>query len=125
MTALLTLNTSVDLQIVRGNTQTVTCTVRDPDQNLLNITGYTPRMTVKLRQPDNDAAAMFQLTGTISDQVTHKGECTFALTPTQTTLQPGKYYYDVSISRASPLDVKTVIPSSIFEVVWDITQTAP
>jgi hypothetical protein len=109
------------IRLMRGDNLSVRCTVKSYSTGaVVNITGYTPYLTVKRNPVDDDADAVFQILGTLVSSGTG-GVCTFAITEEQTTIQPGTYYYDITIYDASS-NVKTVVPTNKFIIDWDVTR---
>jgi len=109
-----------EIEIYRGDTRTITVTVKNSAGSLVNLTGYTMRMTVKSDKTSADSAAIISKTATITDPTTGVG--TFALTVTDTTQTAGIYYYDVQISNSTP-SVYTVIAPTTFTIIEDCTKT--
>ena len=59
--------TDFELEIVRKNTRTLTVTVTDSDGVVVNLTGYTMKLTVKRFAEDTDANAVIgPITATIA-----------------------------------------------------------
>jgi hypothetical protein len=111
---------ATDLEIVRGDTRTITCTVDNPLGDPQPLSGYTPYLTVKADPADNDSIALFQVTGTVTDATA--GVVSFALTNALTSRLPGCYFYDVKVISADGTNVRTVVPLSKFTIIWDETR---
>ena len=108
-----------EITIYRGDTATITATIKDGDGDVVDLTGYTAKLTVKSSDSDTDANAVIgPITATISAPTT--GVAVFSLSATNTAVTAGKYAYDVQINDGTT-DVKTVIKSS-FTVVQDVTK---
>lgn len=84
------------IEVYKGNTATVECTVA----GLESLSGYTATLTVRA-ELDSDTDT-FSVTGSIVDLV-----CTFGITAAQNTISPGHYYYDVTITDGT--NVYTVV----------------
>lgn len=108
------------IRLMRGDNLSVRCTVKSYSTGAaVNITGYTPYLTVKRNPVDDDPEAIFQILGTLTTPTS--GVCTFDITKFQTTIQPGTYYYDITLYDASD-NVKTVVPTDKFIIDWDVTR---
>jgi len=111
-----------DIRLYRGDAVTIRCTTKSYSTGqAVDITGYTALFTAKRQPYDNDADAIFQVTGTLSDPT--NGICTFAITKTFTTQFVGDYYYDVELYKTSTSDAKTVVAGK-FTINWDVTRTS-
>jgi hypothetical protein len=91
-----------DLAITRGDNETLTILVTDPDNNdtPINLTGATLTWMVKRRPTDDDDDAILtKATGsgiTLANQTTDTGEATIAIDDTDTdALAPGTFYWEL------------------------------
>jgi len=108
------------LSLMRGDNLSIRCIVKSYSTGaVVNITNYTPYLTVKRNPVDDDPEALFQILGTLTTPAS--GICTFEITKFQTTIQPGIYYYDITLFDAND-NVKTVVPTSQFIIEWDVTR---
>jgi hypothetical protein len=106
------------IQVFKQDSLTVRCTVKKtPSGDIVDLTSYSAKLSVKIYPYDNDADAMFIATGTISSPTT--GVITFALTSANTDQRPGNYYYDVQIINGTT--IKTVAAGK-FVIAWDVTR---
>ena len=122
MTTVLTQTQSQDIKLYHGDATTVRCTVKSYSTGqVVDLTNYTALFTVKRQPYDDDADAVFQITGTIASPTT--GVCTFAILKAQTTQFVGDYYYDIEVYETSPsADTKTVLAGK-FTIIWDVSRT--
>ena len=92
------------MRITKGDTHKFDVTVKDSDDNIFNLTGYTMLFTAKasLTQDTDDIAS----TAVISDPTTGIGS--FTLLPTDTNIDSGTYYFDIKITDGGN-NVYTVI----------------
>jgi hypothetical protein len=89
------------IEIFQSNSQTVGCYIT----STLDLSTYTPYLTVKKKT--TNTAVILTKTGTVTDAST---TVTFDLTPTDTSMNPGDYVYDITI----------VDGTAIYTVVKDI-----
>ena len=107
--------------INRENTRTITVTVTDGDGTVVDLTGYTMKMTVKRQAEDTDAnAAIGPVTATIASPATGIGVIT--LTKTHTDIPARDYTYDVKIENAAGTARHTVVGPSKFTITEDVTK---
>lgn len=90
---------SSKLTITRGTTYNLTFYYQDSTGAALSLTGATVFFTVKSAEYDTDAT---DTTALIEKTVTSHtdaagGISTIALTPTDTYVTPGNYYYDIRV----------------------------
>ena len=105
------------IKIFKGDSATIRCwVIKASDGSVMPLTSYTAKMSVKREQYDNDADALFVLTGSVT---AGSGLCTFSVTTTNSDQRPGTYYYDVQVVNGSI--VKTVA-SGKFIIQWDVTR---
>lgn len=106
------------LQITRGDDESITVTFKDSDSNPIDITGFTVYFTAKNRKSDIDGDAVISKDITShSDPV--NGETVIFLSNTDTSIEPGTYYYDIQYKNTAN-EITTVIISTL-EVKQDIT----
>lgn len=94
---------SSKLTITRGTTYSLTFYYQDSTGAALTLVGATVFFTVKSAEYDTDAT---DTTALISKTVTSHtnaaaGITTIALTPTDTYVTPGNYYYDIKVKNAA------------------------
>jgi len=105
--------------ITKGDSEVIQITITDEDGSAFDLTGYTVTMTVRKCGNEEDADAI--LKKSVTSHLNPTGGITvIELSPTETDIVPGIYIYDVQVSKATPVFVRTVI-KDIFEVVEDIT----
>ena len=102
----------------RGDTVPLHFTFRQENGTLINLTGARIRMTLKADPLASEFA--LQKDAVISNQSTNTGEALLTLTPTNTEITPGRYYYDVEYKTAAG-NITTII-KSIITVKTDITR---
>ena len=109
---------SNDITIFKADSATIRCSVvKASDGSVMPLTGYAAKMSVKREQYDNDADAVFTLTGVVTEAT---GICTFTVTTSNSDQRPGTYYYDVQVVKTST--TKTVA-SGKFIIQWDVTRS--
>ena len=100
-----------NLTIDQGATFTSDVTVKDANGNAFNLTGYTA--SAKMAKGYSSTRTRTSLTCTISTPAT-SGIVTLALTADQTTsLEDGRYVYDLEILQTSSSTVTRVIEGII------------
>jgi len=104
---------TLELEVPRGDSYTLTATITDADGNAVDLSSYTAyKLTVKAleyRADTDDANKLFQVTGTLSGA--GNNVLTFALTPTQTALGDLDVWYDcdVEVANADRSAVRTLL----------------
>ena len=107
-----------ELTLTRGDTRTFRITVKD-NGSAFDLSGYSCYFTVKADKNDADADAIIgPITGSIV--VAANGTVDFELDETDTAVEVGKYYYDVTVDDGA--NIFTVLESNI-TVVLDVTRT--
>lgn len=92
-----------NLKIIRGNTQTVSLTVLDPESASAVQPTDTIYFTAKPKYDDDstDSSAVITKTLLASDVLDPTtGVVTFKLTASDTNQEPGKYVYDIVLRQA-------------------------
>lgn len=108
------------IEVIRGDTRTITATFVDSDGTALDLTGGKVFFTVNAnREPADDTAASVQKTITSFDNPT-TGVQTITLTSSDTNIDPGTYFYDCQFVSSG--GVVTSLKRSTFVVVGDITR---
>jgi len=107
------------ISVYKGDTKTITITVKDTDNDPQNISGYTITLTVKKSETDADADAVLQKQFTALEQSLYPGQAQVTLTPSDTDLTARTYVYDIELDSASPLLRKTLV-KGFFEVIQDV-----
>lgn len=98
-----------DLTIKRGTTYPITIEVTDDAGDPVDLTGATVRFTAKSAEYDTDAddsdAAISKDVTTHYDEngveAPEEGKSTITLTDTDTYINPGNYYYDITIEYST------------------------
>ena len=108
--------------VIRADNDVFTVTVKDSDGNVVDITGWEVRMTVRVNFPKtsvtDDTDAAISALGVINLGTDGKAE--FNVTSTQTDIDPREYYYDIQTK-----DDSGVIRSArygTYEIINDITR---
>ena len=108
--------------VIRGDTRTVNLTFLESDGTTpLNLTGGTVYFTVNSSSdPSDDLSTAFQKTATDATPFTAPttGQHTFTLTPIDTNIDAGSYWYDAEFissdgSKTSSFRGKFVVQSDI------------
>jgi len=92
-----------EITINRGNTFSGTVTVTNADGTAKDITGYTLFFTVKKNSNSDivtDSDAIISKTVTSHSDPTG-GITTISLTSTDTTINPGTYFYDIKFKDST------------------------
>lgn len=103
-----------DISVHRGSVKNFEYTLKDEAGDAINITGATITMTVKEKLRDPDASAIFSRAGTIITATSGRFDVKLLVADTDTR-NPGKYYYDVTVSISST-EIYTVA-HGIFEIL--------
>lgn len=93
------------IEVFQNNTKTVACYIYGG----LDLTAYTPYLTVKRKT--TDTATILSKTGTVTDAST---TVTFDLSTTDTSIAFGDYVYDITIEDGT--NIHTVV-KDIFSVL--------
>lgn len=104
-----------DLTITQGDEKAYNLAFKSGNTPL-DITGATLVMTVK-RSLSDDAVITKTVTAHTDAEA---GETTVTLSPTDTDLPLGKYFYDMQISGGT-VSKKTVLKGTL-EIVWQVTE---
>jgi predicted aspartyl protease len=101
-------------ELIRGDSRTIKVTFKDSAGDLYDLTGATAYLTIsKSANPSSDENAVIQKTQT---NLTGEGVVTFKLTPNDTEISPGNYWFDAQLVDAEEnklsrkRDKITVIP---------------
>lgn len=104
----------------RGDTIADVFFIKDAAGAVVNITGYTFKLTLNPSKTPTDALLqIYQLTGTIADGP--GGKVTFAPSALQADQVPNKYYYDVQMIDTSGFITTIALDSYTYK--QDITKT--
>ena len=107
-----------DYTIVRGNTFTITTTVRDTDGNIIDLTDYDAYFTLRNDYLDLTEDPLLTITGTISSPTT--GVLIINILPTNTdSLELTSYYYDIVITNGS--NNNYTLYKGLFSLTYNIT----
>lgn len=90
------------IELIRGDSRTITIPITNPDGTAKNLTGCTVYFTVNAtKEPVSDASAVIAKSTTSFASPT-TGIATISLTNADTqNITPGSYYYDVQLKDAS------------------------
>lgn len=89
-----------DNELIRGDSRTIKVTFKDADGALYDLTGATAYLTINRNgKPTSDTTAALQKTETDIENPT-SGIVSFKLSPTDTNLTPGNYWFDVQLVDA-------------------------
>ncbi len=102
----------------RGDSDAKGFIVQDSAGVVIDITGFTFRLTVNTDQDPAPGTELFTVVGVITDAT--NGRVAFAPTITDTDQTPGEYFYDVEQTDAGGL-ISTII-KGICEIVQDISK---
>lgn len=111
---------SVKIEMIRGDTRTITATFVDSEGAAIDLTGGTVFFTVNAdKEPSDDSSAVITKdVSSFTDPTT--GIQSITLSSTDTNITPGTYYYDCQFVSAG--GVVTSKPKSTLTVKSDITR---
>lgn len=92
-----------DIEIKRGNTLPITVNITDANGAPVDLTGATVYFTAKSAESDTDADdtnAKIKKDVTVHSDPT-AGETLIVLDADDTTINPGNYYYDITVKYAA------------------------
>jgi len=105
--------------IFRGDSREYLLTFTNGGGSAIPITGWKLYFTVKKNYRDDDASAVIK-----KDITEHydpeKGKTKISLSPEDTEVVPGSYYYDIQAKRAEN-DIITVLAGKV-EIKSDVTR---
>ena len=108
------------ITLTRGDSLVITHDVTFATGSVVDISGSTTYFTVSTtKDRTTDTNVALQKTGSLTDPV--NGECTFSLTPSDSDLSEGVYYFDIQISFSAS-DVRTSMDGT-FTIIEDVTKT--
>lgn len=109
------------IKIIRGDTRTITATMKDSNGDAIDLTGGTLMLTVNSSaSPSDDTGAAVEKDITSFDNPT-TGIQDITLTSADTnSLTPGTYYYDIQF--VSSAGVVTSIAQDKFIITADISR---
>ncbi len=108
------------IEVIRGDTRTISATFTDSSGDALDLTGGTVFFTVNSNNsPSDDSSASIEKDITSFSAPT-SGVATFTLSSTDTNITPGNYWYDCQF--VSPSGVVTSLKKQKFVVTSDITR---
>ncbi len=112
--------TEVDVKVTRRDSTPFSFTLKDEDDAVIDITGYTSfTLTVDPSDQPSDATAnLFQITAAFPAPAT--GVITFSPSIANHTQDPGDFFFDVEQIDGSS-NVRTIIKGK-YEILADITQ---
>ncbi len=102
----------------RGDSRAQGFVIQDPVGAVVDITGFTFKLTVNTDQDPDPGTELFTVAGVITDGP--NGKVAFAPAITDTDQAPGEYFYDVEQTDAGGA-VSTVI-KGVCEIVQDISK---
>lgn len=110
-----------DNELIRGDSRTFKVTFKKADGTLYDLTDGTAYLTVsRSGNPSNDTTAVIQKTQTNIDSPLD-GVVTFRLTPADTNITPGVYWFDAQLVDAE--ENKLSRKRAEITVIPDITRT--
>ena len=107
-----------DLSIYRGDDATITLTVKDSSGSVVDITGFTFWITVKVNASDSDENASIQKTVTNHTDPTN-GETQIILDNNDTAINIGSYIYDIQMKDGN--EKITTLTKGAFRILRDVT----
>lgn len=110
-----------NIEIYRGDSHNITVNFTANAADMVD--GGALWLTVKENKIDLDADAVIQKTvPVVVDAETNVGSGIITLTPSDTNIDPKKYYYDIQFVNSGGSIVKTLIEGAI-KILVDITRT--
>lgn len=108
------------LEIIRGDTRTITATFKDSTNTAINLTGGTIFFTANAsNSPSDDTSAAIEKDVASFDAPT-TGVQDITLSATDTNISPGVYFYDLQF--VSSAGVVTSKPQDRLTIKADITR---
>ena len=108
------------IKLIRGDSRDIGVTFKDKDGDAINLTNGTVFFTVsKIQNPQNDDDAVITKDVTSHDEP-ETGRTVIELTPEDTDINPGSFWYDVQL-----VDVEGNVLSrekNRLEIISDITR---
>ncbi len=107
----------------RADSYPIEITVKDKDTGLgIDLTGYSFILSIDSRKEPTDATTLlFAVVGVVdADQVANAGKVAFTPSIVNTSIDPGKYFYDVQMTDGSG-HVRT-IKKEKWNLLQDITK---
>ena len=103
----------------RGDSDAKDFVARDSDGVVVDITGFTFKLTVnREKDPTDQVNEQFSITGVIIDAI--NGKVAFSPTTVNTNIAAGAYFYDIQQTDAGGA-IKTLIVAKVV-IVQDITK---
>jgi hypothetical protein len=109
----------IHLKIKRGDTKVYSLKFEDKCDIPIDITGWTVYFTVKSSVKDEDDDAIIKKDVTIHTDPT-AGRTAISLSPSDTSVAPGNYIYDIQVKTASG-DIHTILENGI-TISQDVTR---
>lgn len=104
--------------VVRGDTKTQRMIVKDSDGAVVDVTGYSAKLSVNTEpNPADETNELFELTGVLTDAV--NGVIDFTPTALQAKQTPDVYFYDIQIT--TDVSVVCTVASGKWTVGADVT----
>ena len=90
------------LNCYQGNSKTIFCSIYDSSNNTMDLTGYSGLFSLKSKVPNS--SVILTKIGVLDSSAL---SFTFTLTPIDTSLAVGDYFYNIDIS--SNTEYKTIV----------------
>ena len=105
-----------DLAMIRGDSESITLSLKDGGAAIPFVTGDTVYFTVK-RSPIVDEIALQKIVTEFNED----GNCIIEIAPNDTKdLEFGSYAYDIQLNRLDGT-VTTIVPCSKFAILQEVT----
>jgi len=105
--------------LYRGDSREYNLTFTDNAGAVIDISTWKIYFTAKIKYKDSDDLAVIKKDITIHSEP-ENGKTKIILTPTDTDIDPGSYYYDIQVKRAAE-SILTVLMGKI-KIITDITR---
>lgn len=103
----------------RGDDYALSVTVKDKDDQVVDIDGWIVTFTMKRNPHKDDSTAALQVSTTADSSTNPIGNVILMLPHDQTKdLKPGEYYFDIEAKIANST---TTVLVGIVEVMFDVT----
>ena len=110
-----------DITVYKGDSKTLTITVKDSDGDAQNLTGYTVYLTVKKKDSDADSTALINKAFTNLSQSLYPGQAQLTLSTTDTNITARQYVFDIELNNSgSPSLIRKTLVKGTFEVIQDV-----
>lgn len=106
---------SNSITLIRADDATYDVTIVDEDGEVVDITGFTIKFTVRENPLDSIGVISKTTSSGISLTDPTNGVCRITITSADSTIDPGRYIYDVEVTNLSGKKTTVIIDSFIIK----------